>query len=257
MKERKVEVGQRWVQTRKDGSLRHVVVVDVFQEGTVGVGYRWRVTLRDSVETTRPSWDIWEKSLLRGYERTYRQEKALGSAKAALRDLPMPRATPTPRDAAGQDLYGPDVSKMEAMREQLLEADAAQPDDAPPLEAQLNKAALPKAVRLMVEYCEKAPVEEILWAMERQFQTSVDTSSKERMEEARHKLTGLVVGVALGVAILPAEPLFPALVSADRLARLVKVQRKTLHRKKAKEKTRLRKLRKERKAKRRASKRTR
>lgn len=251
-KDQDVAVGQRYSFQRKDGSLRHALVTLRYQESTVE--RRWVVELVpcDSLglRTKGKGSTILEKSLLRRYERTYTMDKnAYRPAEDTPQDLPTPQPLP--------EVTAPEATQMEAMREQLLEADAAQPDDAPPLEAQLNKAALPKAVRLMVEYCEKAPVKEILWAMERQFQTSIDPSAEDLLEEARHKLTGLVVGVALGVTLLPAEPLFPALVSADRLARLVKVQRKTIHRKKAKEKTRLRKLRKERKAKRRASKRTR
>ena len=144
------------------------------------------------------------------------------------------------------------VAKIEAMHEHMMKADADQPEDAPPTIAELNRDALPKAIRLMVDYCENAPWEEVEPEVEGQFprflesteirladDPDVDPEDREAQLHlaARSKLAGLVVGVALGVTLIPGpEPTFAALAQADRLNRMVKVERtKAARRRQAKQ----------------------
>lgn len=159
------------------------------------------------------------------------------------------------------------VAKIEAMNRQMMEADAAQPEDAPPTIASLNRDALPKAIRLMVDYCENAPWEEVQPEVEAQFPRFLEAAEIRLADDpevpedkregqlhlaARSKLAGLVVGVALGVTLIPgAEPTFAALVQADRLNRMVKVERMKVARKARQKQRKLEEKRKARKRERR------
>lgn len=137
-----------------------------------------------------------------------------------------------------------------------------QRDPERPTIAQIDRASLPPALAMMVDYVESAPWEEVRLEVERQWPLEylLTLEGEEGLEgtQVRAKLAGLILGVALGVTPLPHPgPTFPALRQALELARMTAGFRERKDREKRAQEARTLELRKARKAKRRASKRTR